>query len=477
MLALLGGGLGLLVAVWAMDALSAFELPGKISIEQLGLGLNPELLGFTLLVSAITGVVFGLIPALQASQPDLVAAIKDQGAAYAHGRAGVRSLFLVVQVALCLVLIIGAGLFIRSLQTALRIDPGFETERLALASVNLGLQRYGEAEAEGFYRESVSRIKALPGVEAASWATSPPLVPGAAYMLAISVEGYEPRAGEELEAEFNYVGEDYFATVGVPLVRGRGFTEEDRQGAAPVVVINETMQKRFFPSSDPIGRTVSVGSRRGTVIGVARDAKYHGLNEDSAPYIYAPLKQSIVGVGLETLTLLVRTNGDPARVLDPVRSEIKAIDANLPISEAETIREHIGDALMVQRFGSTILSLFSLLTLVLASVGIYGVVSYLISQRTREIGIRMALGADRKDILRLMLGKSLFPVALGILLGIGAGVLTTRALNSFLYGVSTTDPLTFAIAALLLTAVALLASYIPARRATKIDPMIALRHE
>jgi hypothetical protein len=252
-----------------------------------------------------------------------VAAIKDQGAAYAHGRAGIRSLFLVVQVALCLVLVIGAGLFIRSLQTALRIDPGFETERLALASVNLGLERYGEAEAEGFYQESVRRITTLPGVEAASWATSPPLVAGAAYMLGISVEGYEPRAGEELEAEFNYVSDDYFATVSVPLVRGRGFTEDDRQGAASVFVINETMRKRFFGDADPIGRTVGVG----------------------------------------------------------------------------------------------------------------------------------------------------------IILGIGASALSSRALDSFLYGVSTTDPLTFVIAALILTAVALLASYIPACRATKVDPMVALRYE
>jgi macrolide transport system ATP-binding/permease protein len=478
LLALLGGALGLLFGVWAMDALSIFALPGGISIGQLGLGLSREMLGFTLLISIITGIVFGLVPALQASQPDIAATIKDQGAVYAHGRAGgVRSLFLVVQIALCLVLIIGAGLFIRSLQSALSINPGFETERLALASVNLGLQRYTETGAENFYRDTIARIKSLPGVEAASWATSPPLVPGASYMLSVTIEGYEPRAGEQPEAEFNFVSDEYFNTAGVQALRGRTFTEADNRGATPVVVINETMARRFFPDVDPIGRTIRVSREQRTIVGIVRDAKYHSLNEDATPYVYAPLNQSIADVGLETLTLLVRTSGDPARVIDGVRGEIRAIDANLPISNVKTIRAHLGDALMAQRFGSAILSLFSLLTLVLASVGIYGVVAYLVGQRTREIGIRMALGADRGNILKLMMAKSIYPIVAGVGLGLGVAILLTRSLSNFLYGVSTTDPLTFALSALLLTAVALLASYIPARRATRVDPMIALRYE
>ncbi|MGH9940803.1 MAG: ABC transporter permease [Pyrinomonadaceae bacterium] len=479
LLALMGGALGLLVAVWALEALAAYELPGGISIEALGLGLDRRVFGFTLLASVVTGVIFGLVPALQVSKPDLVSAIKDQSSAYAHGRSGVRHILLVVQIALCLVLIVGAGLFIRSLRTALAMTPGFETEKLALASVNLGLQRYTEAGAENFYHESIERVGQLPGVVAASWATTPPLVPGASYMLNISIDGYEPRGGEPPEAEFNYVGDAYFKTVGVSLLRGREFTEADRHGAPPVVVINVTMARRFFPDVDPLGRNVGVGGRfpGGTIVGVVRDAKYHNLNEVAAPYVYAPLKHSIAAVGLETLTLLVRTSDDPARVLDPVRNEIRAMDANLPISDVVTIREHIGDALIVQRFGSTILGLFSSLTLVLATVGIYGITSYFVTQRTREIGIRMALGAHRSDILRLVLAKSLLPVGLGVVVGLGAALVVTRALNGFLYGVSTTDPATFAVAALLLTATALLACYIPARRATKVDPMIALRYE
>ena len=478
LLAGLGGALGLLIAMWAMDALAAYELPGRIEIAQLGLGLRREVLLFTLLVSFITGVVFGLAPALQASKPDLVSALKEQGAGSVRGRLGLRGAFLAAQVALCLVLLVGAGLFIKSLRTALAADPGFETERVALVSVNLGLQRYTPEQAERFYSQSVERIKNLPGVEAASWASVSPLYPFGLYMLTVAYDGYQPAPGEELEAEFNFVGHEYFQTMGVPILRGRGLAETDRDGSPPVAVINETLAQRYFPNADPLGRTINLGGeQRLTIVGVARDAKYHSLSEEARPYIYAPLQQNIQNVGLEALTLHVRTAGDPARTLDRLRAEIGALDSNLPFASVRTINEQIGSALMAQRFGSSILGFFSFLTLALAAVGIYGVVAYFVGQRTREIGIRLALGAHRRDILRLMLVKSLLPIGVGICIGLGAALALTRALSSFLYGVSATDPATFIVATLLLAATALLASYIPARRATKVDPLVALRYE
>jgi predicted permease len=477
MLATLGGGLGLLFAMWAIDTLAAYELPGRIAISHLGLDLSREALVFTLLTSIVTAVLFGLLPALQSSRTDLVTVIKGEESAHAFGRLRLRGALLAVQVALCLVLLVGAGLFVRSLQKAIVTDPGFDVEKIALLSVNLGLQRYTEARAENFYGHSVERAEALPYVESASWTTSPQMAQVAPYSLFVSYEGYEPREGEEPEAEFNYVGDDYFKTMGISLVRGRDFGEADIQGATPVAIVNETVARRYFFDRDPVGRSLRVGGRPATIIGVARDSKYHRLTEEGVPYVYMPLKQNLANVGLETLTLLVRAKGDPAAALAGLREEIKSIDPTLPITGAMTMREHIGRLLMAQRFGSTLLGLFSALTLLLASIGIYGVVAYSVTQRTREIGIRMALGASRKDILKLVVAKSLLPVGVGVAAGLAAALVLTRAINSFLFDVSATDPASFAAAVLLLGLTALVAGYVPARRATRVDPMTALRYE
>ncbi|MEJ7576814.1 MAG: ABC transporter permease [Pyrinomonadaceae bacterium] len=476
LLSALGGAIGLLVALWAADVLAAYELPGRIAIRNLNLGLDSAMLGYTLLVSLVTGVLFGLIPALQASKPDLVSTIKDQGSSRTFARSGLRDAFLVLQIALCLVLLIGAGLFVKSLRTALAIDPGFETEKVALASVNLGLQRYTQARAGEFRRQVIERVERLPGVVSASWTNSPPVAPDFSRVESMSIEGYEPQASEKLQAEVNNVGVNYFQTIGVTFARGRDFDNRDREGAPLVAVINETFARRYWSDADPIGKSISFGKDQRTVIGVVKDSKYHSLSEDALPFVYLPLAQAGSAM-LDSTTLLVHTAGVPGGVLASVRSEINSLDANLPLFNVKTMNEHLGDALMVQRFGSTLLGFFSLLTLALASVGIYGVVSYSVSQRTREIGVRMALGANRSAILKLMLWRGTLPVVVGIGVGLGTALILTRAVHSFLYGVSTTDAATFISAALLLGVVALVACYIPARRATKVDPMVALRHE
>ena len=476
LLSSLGGAIGLLVAVWATDILAAYELPGRIAISNLNLGLDSAVFGYTLLVSLVTGVLFGLIPALQASKPDLVSTIKDQGSSRTFARSNLRAAFLVLQIALCLVLLIGAGLFVKSLRTALAIDPGFETEKVALASVNLGLQRYTQARAGEFRQQVIERVERLPGVVSASWTNSPPVAPDFSRVESMSIEGYEPQASEKLEAEVNNVGVNYFQTIGVPLARGRDFDDRDREGTPLVAVINETFARRYWPDADPVGKSISFGEDKRMVIGVVKNSKYHSLSEDSLPFVYLPLDQAGSAM-LDSTTLLVHTAGIPGDVLASVRREINSLDANLPLFGVKTMNEHLGDALMVQRFGSTLLGFFSLLTLALASVGIYGVVSYSVSQRTREIGVRMALGANRSSILKLMLWRGTLPVVVGVGVGLGMALILTRAVHGFLYGVSATDAATFISAALLLGVVALVASLIPARRATKVDPLVALRYE
>ena len=494
LLALLGGAAGLLLAVWLVGAAQAYPPPANLFDAAFDFSLDRRVFAFTLLLSVATGVLFGLAPALQSSKPDLVAALKDEAALLpGQGGAGarrfsLRNLLVVAQVALSLVLLISAGLFLRSLQQARRIDPGFDPERVLSVPLNVNLLRYTKAQGQEFYRQVLERVRAIPGVQSATLTRTPPLS-GASRQTSVTVAGGEPTerqrssesAGGAAEVAENAtlassVGPDYFQTLRIPLLRGRDFTAQDREGAPGVVIVNETFAARYFPGRDPLGQRISFGGAKGPwmeVVGLARDGKYVTLGEAPAPFVYQPLAQRH-----ETgMTLLVRTGGDPAGYAPAVRREVQALEPNLPVTNSRPMTELLAMSLYPARMGALLLGGFGLLALLLASVGLYGVMSYSVSRRTREIGIRMALGAERRDVLRLVLREGMTLVAAGLALGLVAAFSATRLLAGFLYGVSTTDPSAFVAVAALLALVALAASLVPALRAARVDPLEALRYE
>jgi predicted permease len=440
--------------------------------------LDYRVLAFTLGVSVITGIVFGLTPALQASRVDIVMALKSEEGLQRAGsrRSRLRAAFVTAQVTLSVVLLVGAGLFIRSLQSANTIDPGFNVERALTVPINLGLLRYKETEGENFYRNLLARVEAQPGVERASLVRFAQL--GFSFaQFQVFAEGRSSRQADEgVSTGFNVVGPNYFKTMETPLRRGRDFTEADRKGAPGVVVLNETLAAKLWPNEDPLGKRLSVSGLEGPfleVVGVARDGKYRSLGEEPHPYIYQPVLQSYD----PKMTLVVRTTGEPQSVATAVREQIRGLDANLPVADVKTLRDQLDLSLFPSRVAAWTLGGFGVLALLLAAIGIYGVVSYSVAQRTREIGVRMALGAKEKDVLGLVLGEGLFVIAIGLAVGLVLAAGATRVIGGFLYGVGATDPLTFAAVPVLLGCVALVASYIPARRATKVDPLVALRYE
>ncbi|MCI0351055.1 MAG: ABC transporter permease [Acidobacteriales bacterium] len=473
LLALVGGAASMLLALWLADLLLSFEM--FAAFAALDLKLDARVLGFTTVVSLLTGVIFGLAPALQASKPELVSALKDSesGDRLVPRRSGLRNVLVAAQVALSLVLLVGAGLFARSLQKAYATDLGFETGNALLASVDMARQGYTEAQGRQFYRQLMERIEALPGVRAATLAQYIPIDANGS-RTGVSIEGYTQRPNEDLELSLNIVGSGYFQALGIPLVLGRGFSEQDTD--ARVVIINETMARRFWTDQNPLGRRISTSGSNGPfyeVIGVAGTGKYRNLREEALPYFYLPLSQQY----RPRITLFVRTSGSVASVQSSVRAAVKAIDQNLPLFEVKTFDEHLARALAPERTNAALIGSFALLALLLAAVGIYGTVSYSVAQRTHEIGIRMALGAQRIDVLNLIVWQGMRFVLIGVAVGLSGALALTRLIASFLYGVSATDLLTFAVIASSLSVVALLACYLPARRATKVDPVIALRYE
>jgi len=472
-LGIAGGSLGLLLALWANQLLITYLQ--NTPLASLDLSLDYRVLVFTLGVSVATGIVFGLAPALQASRLDIVTALKSEGVLQLASRSRLRAVFVTAQVTLSVVLLVSAGLFIRSLQSANAIDPGFSVERALTVPINLGLLRYDEAKGEDFYRNLLARVEAQPGVEGASLVRFAQLgFSHAQYQ--VFVEGGGGQTEDGTDTGFNVVGPKYFRTMETSLVRGRDFTESDRKGAPGVVVLNETLAAMLWPGADALGRRVSVNGPEGPfleVVGVVRDGKYRSLGETPQPYIYQPVLQSYD----PKMTLVVRTTGAPRAIAPAVREQIRSLEANLPVADVKTLQEQVNLSLFPSRVAAWTLGGFGVLALLLAAIGIYGVVSYSVAQRTREIGVRMALGAKRRDVLQLVLGEGLLVVAIGLCLGLLLSAAATRLLSGFLYGVGTTDPLTFVAVPLVLGFVALLASYIPSRRATKVDPLEALRYE
>lgn len=477
MLFLFGGAAGLLLAAWFTDLLLAFKPPVPFTLE-LDLGFDWRVLGFTLLVSLVTGIVFGLAPALQASRADVLPALKDETAGGGHQRSRLRSLFVIGQVAVSLVLLVSTGLFLRSLQHARALDPGFNPEKVLNVGFDLSIQGYDEVRGQQFYRQVMERVRGLPGVESATLARNVPLT-GSNMELGINVEGREPPEGQRsFHTDFNVVGDKYFSSLGINFLRGRDFDERDKTGATRAAIINETMARRFWPGEDAQGKRFFLGQPSDgeavEIIGVVKDGKYRTLGEDPRPYFYLSSTQEYQS----QMTLHIRTQtGNSANVLAGLRQEVDSIDRTIPFLDVMPLTRAIGVSLIPIKVASTVAGFFGFVGLILAGVGIFGIVSFSVSQRTREIGIRTALGAQRADILRLIIGQGMRLAIIGVFLGLLASIAVTRLLSSLLYGISATDAVTFIGVAVLLIFIALIASYIPARRATRVDPMTALRYE
>ncbi|HSO76295.1 MAG TPA: ABC transporter permease [Blastocatellia bacterium] len=475
LLAFLGGAVGLALAPLLTRALGSIQQSGGLP-SPVDFPIDQRVLGFTLLLSLLTGVVFGLAPALSASRPDLMKIIKGGPAEGKTGRTRLRSFFVAAQMALSLVLLVTAGLFIRSLQNAQRIDVGFKTEQQLLLAFDLSMQGYSRERGEAFSRQLEQRVTSLPGVQSVALASSLPLGRGSDQDTAISIDGYTPPSGlKTIPITYNNVGAGYLQTMGIPLLRGRNFTGEDIRQGPSVVIINEAAARRFWPGQEALGKRVRFAKDEAAeVIGVARDCKYVTLGEDPLPFLYSPLTQSNPA---DALVLHVRTAGDPLAFAGAVTDELHALDKDLPVFDVKTMQQHLRGALLAPRLAAVVLAIFGLVALLLSAIGVYGVIAQQVNQRTREIGVRIALGASSGDVLKLIIGRGLKLTLYGLVPGMMAALAVTRLIEGFLYDVSATDPLVFAAITLLLAGVALLASYVPANRAIKVEPISALRHE
>jgi predicted permease len=475
-LAALGGALAFVLAYWAQSALWAHRPPG-LAADALDLHPDARVLGFTLGISLLTAVLFGLAPALRASRPDLVDELKQRGGPSAGGNRpfALRNLLVAGQVALSLVALVGAGLFVRSLQNAQRIDPGFDYQKLAVLTVDLGAQGYDEPRAREFHRQMLERALAEPGVERATLATGIPLFQGS-FLRTVFTEGVDTsdRRNGKL-VQLNTVEPGYLDTMGIALRRGRDLGSTDTEASPHVVVVNETMARQFWPAQEAIGKRFKFYGQDwwNEVVGVAADGKYNFVGEEAQPHIYLSLRQ----VYDSAVTLHVRAGGDPARALAAVRQAVQQMEPSLPITNVLTFEEILRQALWAPRMGAFLLGTFAFLSLLLAVIGLYGVMSYSVSQRRREMGIRVALGAGRADVLRLVVSQGLVLAVAGILAGLALSLGVTRLVVNLLYGVGAYDPVAFVGVPLLLAACAVLACAVPAWRAGSVDPTEALRSE
>ncbi|MCI0387295.1 MAG: ABC transporter permease [Acidobacteria bacterium] len=479
LIGLLGGACGLQLAWRLADLLVKFA---PEQIPRLNETSNDwRVLVFTLLVSLATAVAIGLIPALQSSKPDLNSSLKESSRAAAGSTRGhrARSALVIAEVALALVLLAGAGLMIKSFLLLQRVEPGFNTSNVLTFEVNTNAGRLNTPEKRAdAYQNFVQTLKAVPGVQTAAAVSALPLDGGGFYLGRVFLrEGAaEPPAAPDYRGAWNVVTTDYFNAMDIGLLKGRPFTDHDNAQATPVIIVSETFARRMFPNEDPLGKRIRSWrdeNKLREIVGVVRDVKYGGLDDDPSSLVYIPHRQDSWG----SLTMIVRTVGDPAAATNAVRQAFRAVDKESPISNVQTLQKVLADSTARQRFGVWLLGLFASLALSLAGVGIYGVMSYSVAQRAQEIGVRMALGAGTGDVLKLVLWRGLTLTLPGIAIGLLAAFALTRLMKSLLFGVSATDPLTFAVIALLLAIVALVACWIPARRAAKVDPLVALRSE
>jgi predicted permease len=484
-----GGAVGLLLAWWGLGLLPTL---GSEKIPRLQeIALDAQVLSFTLLMSLLTGVVFGLVPAYQAVRFDLQTVLKEGGRASASGkgRSRLRSALVVTEVALSLVLLVGAGLLIKSFWRLQQVDTGFRAEQLLTLRLFPPASTYpNDQQVAAFYEDLLQRVRSLPGVNDAAVADGVPLGDRSGGTV-METEGQPVEMNALNSAGWRVVSPDYFRTLGVRLLRGRFLEEGDQEQATPIAVVNETLARAHWPNEDPLGRRIRLLNRPPgqattvfmTVVGVVADVKNGGLTEEVRQEVYVPLRQrtaAIDGMGFERqMSLAVRTSVEPLDMVNAIRQEVGALDPNIPIASVRTMEQILATVTVQPRFNMILLGIFAGVALVIASVGIYGVLSYSVTQRTHEIGIRIALGARQGDVLKLVVRQGMVLALTGVVIGVASSFALTRLMAGLLYGVSVTDSTTFAAIVLLLTCVALVACYLPARRATKVDPIVALRHE
>jgi putative ABC transport system permease protein len=480
MIGALGGLVGLMLAVWLQRLLLAFSPPEIPRLDEITLDYHA--LAFNETLALLTGMMVGLLPAIQGSKVDLIESLKDDVQKLGTGASALslKSALIAGEIALSLVLLIGAGLLLRSLTKVLSVDTGFERENVLSVSVALPIAQYYEEPTKipEFYRRLIEQISAIPGVKAAGATSKIPLSREEVFGANFEVEG-RPRPlkfSESYVANFR-ASPDYFKAMGIPLLQGRAFTEADHLQAPPVLIINETMARRVFPDGNALGKRMKITPDYPQVpreiIGVVGSVRTFGLEKEPRIEIFLPYMQG----GVPPTKLVIRTVGDPTTIASAVREAIRRLDENLPPYDIKTIEQRVADSVAPRRFLVSLMSLFALLALALAATSIYGVLSYLVAQRTREIGNRMALGATAGAVLSLILKRGAILILIGTAAGLAGAIALTRLIKTLLFGVSATDPATFASIALLLVVVALIASYIPARRAAKVDTMVALRHE
>ena len=474
LLALLGGALGLALAYCAVG-LARFRMPVVFGFTPIELHLDWRVLVFTLALSLLTGILFGLLPGLQATRPDLIPALKNESSVGGHRGSRLRNALVVAQMSLSLVLLLCAGLALRGLQRAQQIDPGFNPEQAVEVSFDLGLQQYDRERGREFQRQALERVRSLPGIQAAALTAHPPLTSGESGGRAIFIQGDEPKPATQAPiALTTSISLDYFRTMETRLLQGRDFTAQDDAQSPPVAIVNEAFARRFWPGENPIGKRFNFTTGKWIeIVGVAQNGKYSSLAEQPKPFVYLPLAQNYES----KVTLIARGAGDLNLLMAAIRNEIQGLDRNLPLYDARTMLEHMELPLAPARVAATALGGFGALALMLATVGIFGVTSHAVTQRTREIGVRIALGASSKEIFKLIIGQGALLVGIGVGIGLGVAGLGTRLLANFLFGLSALDPLTFVGVTALLTATAFLACFLPARRATKADPMVVLRQE
>jgi predicted permease len=485
LLALLGGAGGVLLALWGVDAIVRLA-PAELTFLTINdISVSGRVLAFTLALSLVTGVICGLAPALRVSRPDLSQALKGltRGAASRQDdrrRRWLRQALVVAEVSLSVVLLIGAGLMIRSFLRLNNVSPGFEARNLLALSLLLPRQRYPTIESQrNFFNQLKDRVAALPGVESVTLSEGIP-PKGASFSFGLEVE-VEGRGMEKLDSRyflpFNTVDADYFRVMRIPLFRGRSFNEQDIPETPPVIIVNDEMARHYWPGEDPVGRRIRLFRSEPwlTVVGVVGDVKAFGLDDAHGTMeFYYPASQ---GKSMGSATLAIRAATEPGGMVEAVRKELWSLDKNQPITSINTAEQLLVESLSEPRFYLLLMAIFAASAILLAAIGLYGVVSYSVAERTQEIGVRMALGARSGDVLRLIVGQGLITTLTGVTIGLAAALALTRLMATLLYEIRATDPLTFILLPALLTSVALLACYFPARRATKVDPMIALRSE
>jgi predicted permease len=477
-LSVLGGTIGVLLAMWVVDIVSSLKLPIDFPLL-IDIEVDRSVLIFSILLSFVTGVIFGLIPAFQATRPDLVGTLKDETGVGGYRRSRLRNGLVIAQLSLSLLLLIAAGLVVRSLYTQ-AINPGFNSENVVTMSFDVSLQGYESARGKEFVKQLMERSAALPGISDVSMVGYLPLSLNRSYD-AVYIEGAPPARGANVpNVMTTVVWPDYFKTMGIPFVRGRDFNQQDKEGAKPVVIVNEAFARKFWPGPDSINQAIGKRlSSRGPegpfmeIVGITSDGKYISLQEDPQPFFYTDMIQDYSSY----VAIVARGQSSPQTTIAAIRQEILKLDPNLPLFDVKTMNQHLGLSLFPARVAGILLGSFGLLVLVLAAVGVYGVMSYSVSRRTREIGLRMALGAGPREVLGMIIKQGMMMALIGVGIGLVAALLLTRLMSGLLAGVSPTDPVTFISIPLLLGLIAFLACYIPARRAMKVDPMLALRYE